>query len=105
MDYQPAIADSDVIAEVIGAMEIYRARYLRGLPHNFTPRPIMVTNGIFTMQAKAHAKERDVELVGEPELGTLLKETPCTPAEIEAMEARRLASMRDVQAAIKSLVL
>lgn len=100
-----ASADSDVIAEVIGAMEIYRARYLRGLPSKVTLRSIVVTNGVFTMQAKAHAKERDVELVGEPELGTLLKETPCTPAEIEAIESRRLASMRDVQAAIKSLVL
>jgi hypothetical protein len=100
-----AITGSDGIAEVIGAMEIYRARYLRGLPPKIALRLIVVTNGVFSMEAKAYARERDVELVGNPELGILLKGIPSTPAEIEAMEARRLASIRDVQSAIKSLAL
>jgi superfamily II DNA or RNA helicase len=96
--------DSDVLAEVIGAMEIYRARYLRALPRTLTLRLIVVTNGVFTHKAKRHAQNSDVELVGDPELWKLLEETPCTPGEIEAMEARRMASMRDVQAALRSLI-
>ena len=99
-----ASLDSDVLSEVIGAMEIYRARYLRGLPRDVNVQPVVVTNGAFTHGARDAAQPRDVELVGGPELWSLLEETPCTPAEVEAMEARRLASMGDVQAAIKSLV-
>jgi len=99
-----ASVDADVLAEVIGAMEIYRARYLRGIPRTVALRPVVVTNGVFTKGARAAGQARDVELVGDPELSRLLEESQCTPAEIEAMEERRLASMRDVQAAIKSLV-
>ncbi len=99
-----ASVDADVLAEVIGAMEIYRANYLRGIPQTIALRPVVVTNGVFTKGARAAAQARDVELVGDPELSRLLEQTPCTPAEIEAMEERRLASMRDVQAAIKSLL-
>ncbi|MBI4457332.1 MAG: restriction endonuclease [Acidobacteria bacterium] len=99
-----ASVDADVLAEVVGAIEIYRARYLRGIPRTVTLRPIVVTNGMFTAKARAEARARDVELVGDPDLWRLLEETPCTPAEVENVEQRRLASMRDVQAAIKSLV-
>lgn len=99
-----ASVDADALAEVVGAMEIYRARYLREIPRTIALRPIVVTNGVFTAGARAAAQARDVELVGDPDLSRLLEETPCTPAEIEAMEDRRLASMRDVQAAIKLLV-
>jgi hypothetical protein len=96
--------DADVIAEVIDAMQNYRAKYLRETPRTVTLRSIIVTNGSFTLKARREADQRDVELVGDAELWRLLESTPCTPAEVEMMEGRRLASMRDVQVAIKSLV-
>jgi HJR/Mrr/RecB family endonuclease len=99
-----ASVDADALAEVIGAMEIYRARYIRGLPRALTLRPVVVTNGVFTTGARAEARSRDVELVGSNDLCLLLEEMPCTPAEVEAMEERRLASMRDVQAAINNML-
>jgi arylsulfatase A-like enzyme len=46
------------------------------------------------------AKIRDIQFVDGTELWRLLDATPCTAAEVEAMAARRLASMRDVQAAL-----
>jgi len=99
-----AALDADVLAEVVGAIDLYRTKYLKDLPQTLALRPIIVTNGVFTRTARTAARGRDVELVGDPELSKLLEETPCTPAEVEAMEARRLASMRDVQVAIKSLI-
>jgi hypothetical protein len=51
--------------------------------------------------ARKEAMARDVELVGDLELWKLLSQTPCTRAEIEAMENRRSESMRDVQAGLK----
>jgi len=99
-----ATVDADVLAEGVGAIDLYRAKYLRDLPRTLTLRSVVVTNGLFTKAARTAAQVRDVELVGEPELSGLLEELPCTPAEVEVMEARRLASMRDVQAAIKSFV-
>jgi hypothetical protein len=59
-----------------------------------------MTNGDLTRQARREAKARDIRLVDGAELWQLLDATPCTAAEVEAMAARRLASMRDVQAAI-----
>lgn len=99
-----ATVDADVLAEAVGAIDLYRAKYLRDLPRTLTLRSVVVTNGLFTKAARTAAHMRDVELVGHPELSKLLEELPCTPAEVEVMEARRLASMRDVQAAIKSFV-
>jgi hypothetical protein len=94
--------DTEVIAEVIDAMQNYRAKYLREIPRTLTLHSIIVTNGSFTSRAKREADQRDVQLVGDNELWRLLENTPCTPAEVEFMESRRLASMRDVQAALES---
>lgn len=99
-----ASVDADALAEVIGAMEMYRGRHLRGIPRGVILRPVVVTNGMFTSRARRLARDRDVELVAGCDFGKLLEETPCTPAEIEAMEERRLASMHDVQAAIKNML-
>jgi hypothetical protein len=62
--------------------------------------PVIVSNGTFTSTARKEALERDVELMGDIELWKLLNQTPCTRAELEVMENRRVESMRDVQAAL-----
>lgn len=99
-----ANVDANVIAEVISAFDGYRARFLRTLPRTFMLCPVLVTNGSFTARARAEVKGRDIRLVANTDLWQLLNETPCTPGDLEAMESRRLASMRDVQVAIERLV-
>jgi hypothetical protein len=96
-----AYIDADVVAEVIGAIDLYRIRHLRSLPQSMSLFPVIVSNGTFTSMARKEAMARDVELVGDLELWKLLSQTPCTRAEIEAMENRRSESMRDVQAGLK----
>jgi restriction endonuclease Mrr len=95
-----ASTDADVIAEVICAFDGYRARRLRPFSGQTALRPILVTNGDLTRQARGEGQARGIQLVDGAELWQLLDATPCTAAEVEAMAARRLASMRDVQAAI-----
>jgi hypothetical protein len=95
-----ASVDADVIAEVICALDGYRARRFRALSARATLRPVLVTNGELTRRARREAKARDIEVVDGAALQQLLDATPCTAAEVEAMAAQRLASMRDVQAAI-----
>lgn len=98
------IIDADALAEICSALDTYRQRYFRALPHNYTLHPVVITNGTFTSQAKSLSRERDIELVSADGLWAMLKRYACTPGEIEEMESRRLASMRDVQAAILRLV-
>jgi SNF2-related domain/Helicase conserved C-terminal domain/Restriction endonuclease len=98
-----ASVDADVIAEVINAFDGYRARRLRASSSRVTLRPVLVTNGNLTRSTRREAKARDIQLADGPDLWTLLNATPCTAAEVEAMTARRLATMRDVQAAIDLL--
>lgn len=99
-----ASVDAEAVAEVICAFDGYRARWLKSLAKLSTLRPVLVTNGSFTARAKTEAKARDVQLVASTDLWRILDATPCTPAEIEAMEGRRLASMRDVRVAIERLI-
>jgi hypothetical protein len=96
-----AYIDADVVAEVIGAMELYRIRHLRILSSKMSLFPVIVSNGTFTSAARKASLERDVELTGNLELWKLLSQTPCTRAELEVLENRRTESMRDVQAALK----
>ena len=93
--------DADVVAEVIGAMDLYRMRHLRNLSAKMSLFPVIVGNGTFTPTARKVALERDVELIGDSELRKLLSQTACTRAELEVVENRRAESMRDVQAALK----
>lgn len=93
--------DADVVAEVIGAMDLYRMRHLRNLSAKMSLFPVIVSNGTFTSTARKIALERDVELIGDSELRKLLSQTVCTRAELEVVENRRAESMRDVQAALK----
>ena len=94
-------AEADVVAEVIGAIDLYRMRHLRSLPAHMSLFPVIVSNGTFTSAARRQALECDVELIGDLELWKLLNQTPCTRAELEAIENRRAESMKDVQAALR----
>ena len=85
-----ASVDTNVIAEMISAFDSYRARWLRSLIAKPFIYPVLVTNGGFTSKARKEAKERDIHLMDESDLWRLLDATPCTPADIEAMEGRRL---------------
>jgi superfamily II DNA or RNA helicase/HJR/Mrr/RecB family endonuclease len=96
-----AYLDSDVVADVIGAIDLYRVRYLRNIPSGMSLFAVIVSNGTFTTMARKEASDRDVEVVGDLELWKLLAQTPCTRAELEVVENRRAESMRDVQAALK----
>jgi hypothetical protein len=95
--------DADALAEICSALDTYRHRYFRAATHDYALHPVVATNGSFTSQAKSLARERDIELVSADGLAAMLKQYACTPGEIEEMESRRLASMRDVQAAILRL--
>ena len=93
--------EADVVAEVIGAIDLYRMRHLRSLPAHMSLFPVIVSNGTFTSTARRQALECDVELIGDLELWKLLSQTPCTRGELEAIENRRAESMKDVQAALR----
>lgn len=96
-----AYVDADVVAETLSAVDIYRSRYMREIAGSVSMSSVIVSNGTFTTGARSEAGERDVELVGDLDLWKLLKETPCTRAEVEMSESRRLASMRDVRAGLR----
>lgn len=97
-----AYVDADVVSEVIGAIDLYRMRYLRSIPPNTSLLAVIVSNGTFTSMARKRALECDVELIGDFELWKLLAQTPCTRAELEVIENRRVESMRDLQAALRA---
>jgi superfamily II DNA or RNA helicase len=95
-----AFVEADVVAEIMGAMDLYRVRHLRNLTSSISIFPVIVSNGTFTSMARSEAGNRDVLLIGDLDLWKLLAATPCTRGEVEVVEARRLASMKDVQVAL-----
>ena len=99
-----ASIDANAVAEVIQAFDGYRARWLRSLSATSALRAVLVTNGTFTATARQAAGARDIQWIADADLWRLLDAPPCTPADIEFMETRRLASVRDVQAAIDHLM-
>jgi hypothetical protein len=96
-----ALVGADVVADVIGAIDLYRVRHLQNLPPRVSPFPVIVSNGTFTSSARKEGIEHEVELIGDLELWKALGETPCTRAELEVAAQRRVGSMRDVQAALR----
>jgi len=94
-----APVDVDAVFEMIQAFDGYRARRFRQR-RGLIFRMYLVTNGSFTAAAKRTARERDVQLLADPELMRILSMHSCTEADIHYMQTRRLASMRDVQAQI-----
>lgn len=95
-----ASVEADVIVETISALDSYRGRLLRDIASKTAMKPILVTNGKFTRAARQEALTRDVQLVSSQDFWQLLEKHPCTLAEIEIMESRRLRSFSEVKAAI-----
>ena len=95
--------DADALAEIVMAMDTCPNRYLASVRHKYALHLTVVTNGTFTRAARSHARERDIELISQQELCAMLQRIPCAPGEVEAMEARRLASMHDLRIAIEQI--
>jgi len=95
-----ASVDADTVAEVIQAFDGYRARRFRELARSVVFRMTLVTNGSLTSGCFRAAKERDISVIAGRDLLQRLAAQPCTAADVEEMQNRRLASMRDVQARI-----
>jgi hypothetical protein len=95
--------DADALCEIVMAIDTYLSRCLASVRHKYALHLRVVTNGTFTRAAKFQARERDIELVSQQELCAMLQRTPCTPGEVEAMEARHLASMHDLRIAIEQI--
>ena len=96
--------DDDTIAEMINAFDNYRGRWLRGLSNRVLLKPVLVTNGKLTKAAASQAKASGVLIVASKDLWDLLAKTPCSLAEVEMMESRRIKSMRAVRARINDIV-
>jgi Holliday junction resolvase len=99
-----ASVEADVLAEMISAFDGYRARRMRAVSGRATLRPLLVTNGQLTRRTRRDGMARDIQMADGADLWKLLDATPCTAAEVEAIASRRLATMRDVQAALDRLV-
>jgi HJR/Mrr/RecB family endonuclease len=98
-----AIVDVEVIGELISAFDGYRARRLRKSSRGRAIRPVLVTNGALSNSAKAFAAQRQVQFIESAGLQGLVTESGCSFGDVESMEHRRLASMRDVQAALEDI--
>jgi len=95
--------DSDAITEILSAVDIYRHRYLRPLEGRCSLRLLVASNGSFTRAAVRLARENGVELLAGADIEGMLQETPCTKAEVAAMESSRLASMARLSEKIQAL--
>src|SRR5256885_10587212 len=67
-----ASIEADAIAEILQALDGYRARWLRPLTALRILQAILVTNGRFTSGARAVATERGIEIVAEDGLWQLV---------------------------------
>jgi len=94
--------DADVITEVKAALDGYRARWLSTLSLQRPLRLVIVTNGEGTLQTQRAAAEGEVEVITAQHLWRLLAATRCTHYDVLALEDRRLASMRELPAALRS---
>ena len=92
-----AVLDTDVIEETINALDSYRGHWLKAIAANVVIKPALVTNGKLTKNASSLAANKGVQIVLGKDLWKLLDKMPCSLAEVEMMESRRLLSMRDVK--------
>jgi superfamily II DNA or RNA helicase len=99
-----AVIDNDVIAETINAFDNYRGRWLRAIANKISLKAALVTNGKLTKTAVTQAKTYDIQIISGNDLWKSLEDTPCSFAEVEMMENRRMANMRDVQSEINKVV-
>jgi len=99
-----AAVDGDIIEETINALDSYRGHWLRAIADKVVIKPALVTNGKLTRTAVSLAANKGVQIMFGKDLWKLLEKTPCSLAEVEMMESRRLLSMKDVKNAIDGLL-
>jgi len=90
-----------VIAEVVAALDGYRARWLSTLSLQRPLRLVIVTNGEATRQAQSAATGPGVEIITAKQLWRILAAAHCTYYDVLALEDRRLASMRELPEALR----
>jgi superfamily II DNA or RNA helicase len=95
--------DVEVIDELIGAFDGYRARRLIRLGSRKMVVPVLFTNGNLSRAARNRAMEQGVEIVQVGEIARLAAKLHCSLGDVESSENRRLQSMADVQAALGNL--
>jgi hypothetical protein len=95
--------DAEVVAEVITAVDGYRAKYLRQLGQRFHVRIALITNGGFTKAALKSAKDHDIEMTAWDELQKRLESSKISQGDVNEMIAARCSSMRDLPAALAAL--
>jgi hypothetical protein len=97
-----ARVNEDVILEMLSAFDAYRSMLI-ATARSGVCRPVLVTNGLPTKLARGQAKERDVDIISCQELAELLRSIPCTLADIELMEQRRLSSLAAVRSELQQM--
>jgi hypothetical protein len=95
--------EADVIAEVITAIDGYRAKYLRQFGQQLVFRAVVITNGEFTKSARAEANDKGVEIIASDELQKRLESTKISQWDVNEMLTERCASMPAVSAVLAAL--
>jgi SNF2 family DNA or RNA helicase len=90
------------VSETKLAIEGYRQR-LSGADLPKLLKPVLVDNGEFSLKDRREAGERDITLITIEEIYSEIQRFRCSLAEVEAMENERIASMADIQTAIRNL--
>ena len=95
--------DADVVAEVITALDGYRAKYLRQFGQRVNFCAVLMTNGEFTKSARTKARD-GVEILNGDDLQKMLLTTQITQRDISEMRDARCSSMRDLPTALAALL-
>ena len=95
--------DADVVAEVITALDGYRAKYLRQFGQRVNFCAALMTNGEFTKSARTKARD-GVEILNGDDLQKMLLTTQITQRDISEMRDARCSSMRDLPTALAALL-
>lgn len=90
------------VSETKLAIEGYRQR-LSGADLPKILKPVLVDNGEFSIKDRREAAEKDITLITIEEIYSEIQRFRCSLAEVEAMENERIASMADIQTAIRNL--
>jgi len=96
--------DADVVSEMLHAFDTYRGKWLRDMGATVLLKPILVTNGKCTNSLIGQAMMHDMDIVSGDKLWHLIRENPCTLAEVEMMENHRKTNMKEVQAELYKIL-
>lgn len=94
--------DIEVVQEVVNACDTYRARLFSNSGCNL--KPVLATNGRVSSAMKRLCSQHEIEILSENGISESLSKFPCTIADIEIMEASRVASFKKVQEALDDII-